>query len=261
MRREVIAATIVGVAALSLAVFSISRENADRYQDADTSLVAINPIETPPNEGLGGYDAPAPAPVTRAPARRAPSRTTYQPSYASLTLPAGSEVPVRVGTRLSSEHAHVGDSWSGVVTRSVYANGELVVPAGTTVSGTVAAVRPAERGERAMLQLGLSRLHIGDRSYRVRGRSEAVVAGSPRTRNIGAIAGGTAAGAAIGKTMGGSNKGALIGGLIGGAVATGAVAKSKGWQAVIRDGATLSFTTSNSVAVSKRAVNNQMASR
>jgi hypothetical protein len=254
MRREVIAAIVVGVAALGLALFSISQENARRYEASD-SLVAINPIETPEGEGLAGYSEPAPTP---APVRR---RSSYRPSYASLTLPAGSAVPIRIGTSLSSEQVRVGDSWSGVVTRSVYANGDLVVPAGTTVSGTVAAVRPAERGDRAMLQLGLARLHIGDRSYRVHGRSEPVIAGSPRARNVGAIAGGTAAGAILGKTVGGSNKGALIGGLLGGAVATGAVAKSKGWQAVIHDGATLTFTTSNSVAVSKRAVNNQMASR
>jgi hypothetical protein len=112
-----------------------------------------------------------------------------------------------------------------------------------------------------MLQLALSRLTIGDRSYRVRGASEPVIAGSPRARNLGAIAGGAAAGALIGRTVSGSGKGTLVGGLLGGAVASGVVAKSKGWQVVLKAGTPLTFTLRQSLAVSKRAVNNQMAYR
>lgn len=154
----------------------------------------------------------------------------------------------------------MGDTWSGVVTDGVYADGRLVIPAGSTVSGTVVAVRPAERGDRAMLQLGISRVHVGGRSYRARGGSEPVIAGSPRARNLGAIAGGAAAGALLGKAVSGSNKGAAIGGVVGGTVAGAAVAKSKGWQVVLKGGTEMTFTLRQSVSVSKAAVNNHVAS-
>lgn len=248
------AAVIVGVGAVGLAIFSISRESSQRQTETTAdSLVAINPLEPGTGNLTPSQDYQAPG-RDRAPARRA---TSY--SFGTVTIPAGSSVPVRISTSISSETADVGQSWSGVVTDDVYANDRVVVPAGTHVTGTVAAARAAERGSRAMLQLSLSRLQIGDRSYRVRGTSEPVIAGSPRARNLGAIAGGTAAGALVGRTVSGSGKGTLIGGLVGGAVATGVVAKSKGWQVVLKAGTPLSFTLRQSVAVSKRALNNQMA--
>ena len=256
MRREAIAAIIVGVAAVSLAVFSISREHSGTPQGTDT-LLSVNPIE-PGNTLAPSQEYPqpgtAPREVAPAPMRR------EAPFAAGLTVPAGTGIPVRVETHLSSEHATVGDTWSGVVTQRVYANGRLVVPSGSRVTGTVSAVRPAERGHRAMLQLAMTRLSIGDHTYRARGGSAPIIAGSPRTRNVGAIAGGTAAGALLGKAMSGSGKGALIGGLVGGAVSTGVVAGSKGWQAVVREGTPMTFTLRQSVTVSKRAVN-QLALR
>jgi hypothetical protein len=73
-----------------------------------------------------------------------------------------------------------------------------------------------------------------------------VVAGSPRARNLGAIAGGAAAGAIIGKATGDN---ATKGAVIGGAIATGAVAASKGYQVVLSNGAILRFVVRDDVAV------------
>jgi hypothetical protein len=71
--------------------------------------------------------------------------------------------------------------------------------------------------------------------------SDSIIAGSTRSRNVGAVAGSAAAGALIGRAVGGSAKGALIGGLIGGAAATGAVANTKGYQATVKEGSELHF--------------------
>jgi hypothetical protein len=151
---------------------------------------------------------------------------------------------------LSSKTAQVGQSWSGVVADPVYSNsGRLLVPSGSRVTGTVVMADPAQRGDRARLQLGLSSINVNGRSYRVRGSSQAIVAGSPRTRNLGAIAGATAAGALIGKAVGGSTKSTVIGAAVGAGTATAAVAASKGYQATIPAGKEIVFTTSNSVAM------------
>ena len=168
---------------------------------------------------------------------------------ANLTLPSGTSIDVTLATPLSSQTASVGDAWSGTTRSASVVNGRNVIPAGSSVSGTVTGVTPARKGDRAMLDLGLTSIAIDGHTYGVRGSTEAVIAGSPRARNLGAIAGGAAAGALIGQAVSHSTKGTIIGGLIGGGAATGVVSQTKGWQVVLKPGTPLTFTTSESVAV------------
>jgi hypothetical protein len=123
------------------------------------------------------------------------------------------------------------------------------IPAGARVNGVVRAVEPAERGSRAMLLLAVRSVEIDGKTYEVSAGTDSIIAGSTRARNVGAVAGGAAAGALIGKAIGGSNKGALIGGLIGGAAATGAVAKSKGYQVTVKEGAEMTFTLNKTATI------------
>lgn len=164
-------------------------------------------------------------------------------------VPAGTTVNVRLGTTITSETAGVGDGWDGVVTRSVVIDGETPIPAGSTVHGVVTGARAAERGNRAMLDLGVRSITANGKTYRVRAGADAVIAGSPRKRNVGAIAGGAAAGALIGKAVGGDGKDAAIGGIIGGATATGVVAASKGYQVVLKSGTVMRFTLDEQIAM------------
>jgi hypothetical protein len=168
---------------------------------------------------------------------------------ADLSLPSGTSINVTLGTAISSEAANVGDAWTGVVSNAVVVNGRTLAPAGSAAGGTVTGVRSAAKGDRAMLDLGLSSFTVGDRTYRVHGTTEAIIAGSPRARNLGVIAAATAAGAVIGHAIGGSGKGTLIGAVVGGGAATGAVSQTKGWQVVLKQATPLTFTTSEAVAV------------
>ena len=173
----------------------------------------------------------------------APARHVTVRRASGLGLSAGTPVAVSLHTSLSSKTAYAGQAWSGVVTEPVYRNGREVIPAGSTVRGVVAVAQSAERGSRATLQLALRSVTVNGRSYALRGSSEAVVAGSPRLRNVGAVAGGAAAGALLGKAIGHSGKATLIGALIGGGASTAAVAASKGYQATIAAGHEVQFTT------------------
>jgi hypothetical protein len=168
---------------------------------------------------------------------------------ADLNLPSGTSIDVTLGTTISSEVASVGDSWNGVLAKSVVVDGRTLAPAGSAVGGTVTGVTPAKKGDRAMLDLGLTSFNAGDRNYRVHGSTEAVIAGSPRARNLGAIAAATAAGAVVGHQIGGSDKGTVIGAIVGAGAATGVVSQTKGWQVVLKQGTPLTFTTSEAVAV------------
>jgi hypothetical protein len=176
--------------------------------------------------------------------QEAAQSTGNNTATSQVTVPSGTSLEVTLGTSLSSEDASVGDAWTGSVL-----NGRDGIPAGSVVSGTVSAVKAAKKGERAMLDLALSSITIGDHRYPVHGSTEAIIAGSTRARNLGAIAGSAAAGALIGRAVGGSGKGAVIGGVVGGAAATGVVAGSKGYQVLLKSGTPLTFTTSEAVAV------------
>jgi hypothetical protein len=170
-------------------------------------------------------------------------------AVASLTIPSGTSLEVTLNTTIDSKTASVGDSWTGSVRNSPVLDSRAAIPVGSVVSGTVTGVKPAKKGDRAMLDLGLTSITVADHSYPADGSTEAIIAGSTRARNLGAIAGSAAGGALIGKAVTGTGKGALVGAVVGGGVATGVVAASEGFQVVLKPGTALTFTTSEAIAV------------
>src|SRR4029079_11779268 len=91
-------------------------------------------------ETAARHDEPAPAP---APVRREPTR---------VTVAAGTSIPAEVTHGASSATAQVGDGVSPRVTENVYAGGELAIPAGSRLEGTVTDVQGLRRvGGRARL--------------------------------------------------------------------------------------------------------------
>ena len=172
------------------------------------------------------------------------SDKTAEAHIAQLTIPSGTSIEVRVNPTLSSEKASVGDSWDGTVI-----TGREGIPSGSAVTGTVTGVKPAVKGDRAMLDLGLTSITVEGRSTPAHGSTEAIIAGSTRARNLGAIAGSAAAGALIGKAVSGTSKGAAVGAVVGAGAATGVVAASDGYQVVLKSGTPLTFTTTEAMAV------------
>jgi hypothetical protein len=165
------------------------------------------------------------------------------------TVPEGTSLSVRLTSGISSETAAEGDHWSGVLAAPVILRDRVVMPVGDEVRGVVTGARGAARGTRAMLDLAVESVRVGDRDIPVDAGTEAVIAGSTRARNLGAIAGGVAAGALLGKGVGGDGHDATIGGILGGAAATGAVAASKGYQVVLKSGTVMYFTVTEPVAM------------
>lgn len=164
------------------------------------------------------------------------------------TLLAGTAFNVVLGSTISSETASVGDAWHGTVQENVATQNGGMIAAGSPVHGVVVGVTAAKRGSRAMLDLGIRQIRVNGGDASVTASSEAVIAGSTRARNLGAIAGGAVAGALIGKVVG-DGKNAAVGGLIGGGAATAVVAGSKGYQVVLSNGTVMSFTVNQTVAV------------
>jgi hypothetical protein len=169
---------------------------------------------------------------------------------ARITVPTGAQLHVRLASSLSSKTASAGDAWTGTLTRPLVESGREILPAGSTVEGTVVSAAPAQRGSRAQIELGVRAVRVEDRKIRLCAEAEPVVAGSTRARNIGAIAGGAAAGALLGKAISGDGSDAAKGAILGGALAAGAVAASRGYQVELKDGSTMTFLVSKDVAVS-----------
>lgn len=250
----VLAATVAGCGAKKDAEITL----------ADSTAFATNPTEqgqgdlAPQGQIPPPEPEPVPAPEPRAKTRKpvpTPSPRTPAPAPTpapnpGITVPAGTVLTVTVTSPISSETAQVGDAWSGVVKNNVVVGEKTVIPSGSAVSGTVSAVKSAAKGDRAMLDLAIGSMTVEGAGYTTNATTTAIEAGSTRARNLGAIAGTAGAGALIGGAVGGK-KGALIGGLIGGAGASGAVAKSKGYQVVLKEGTELTFSTSEAVNIKR----------
>ncbi len=65
----------------------------------------------------------------------------------TFTIPAGASLQVRLTTTLSTRTNQNGDPWIGNVVEPVFANGQEVIPTGSTVEGRVSLVRPPGRAK------------------------------------------------------------------------------------------------------------------
>jgi hypothetical protein len=251
---------------LSLAIaLAIGSSGCGKKQTADTSLADSTAFAANPTESTaanltpqGNVPQPAPTPTptptpkpTSKPKATAPAPTPKAPAPApGIAVPSGTALAVTLNGAISTETAKVGDPWTGVVKNDVVVDGKTVIPAGSTVEGTLTAAKPAVKGDRALLDLAITSVGVSGTSYAAHATTPAIEAGSTRARNLGAVAAGTGAGALVGGAMGGK-KGALIGGLIGAATSGGAVAASKGYQVVLKEGTELTFNTTQSFNVKR----------
>lgn len=185
--------------------------------------------------------APAPAPVQR----REPER---------VTVPAGTSLTAEVTNGASSATAQIGDGVSARVAENVYAGGELAIPAGSRLEGTVTDVQGLRRvGGQARLAVRFDNVELpnGTRApiyatWSATGRNE--------TRRDAATIGGSAAGGAVlGRVLGGGRrrdertaKGAAVGAIIGTVIAA---RNQNGAQVALPEGSTVDLTLSDSVRV------------
>ncbi len=248
LRRSLVALSML----LALAAFSAGcGQKADQTAGTSTSdsLLATNPIEQPeggiePQTGVTpepGTKAEEPAPTPKPTPPPAKKPAPAKPEKPSAIVPAGTGIKVGMDVALNTEHAQVGDTWSGTVKDAVTVGSAAPFPAGSVVHGVVAAVAGAEKGSRAFFVLRITSIEANGATHEIAATADSMIAGSTTKRNVGAIAGGAAAGALLGKAIGGSGKGAVIGGILGGAAATGAVAASKGFQVEVKQGQEVVF--------------------
>jgi hypothetical protein len=164
--------------------------------------------------------AAAPTPVEKAastpPDNPAPAAPVERPKPQPIVVPAGTVVTVRVGTSLGSKTSQTGQTFPATLARSLSAQGNTAIPAGASTTGTVveAKAKGKIKGE-AVLNLALTSITVGGRTYPIETEVVQNTAKGKGKRTAATTGGGLAGGALIGGLAGGG-KGAGIGALLGG---------------------------------------------
>src|SRR5262245_8489241 len=153
-----------------------------------------------------------------------------------LEIPSGSEVDVRLLTALTSDTAQVEDRVEATTLIDLYRGNDLLVPAGSMLSGWVTSVDRASRTDRkGSLTVEFNRLRVNGRAYDVRAYVTQALESEGIKGEVGRIGAGSAVGAIIGGIIGGV-KGAIAGILIGGG---GVIAATEGKDVHLPEGTVL----------------------
>jgi hypothetical protein len=84
-----------------------------------------------------------------------------RPRFASLEVPSGTRLTVRIGAELATDRDQAGDPWTGTLTEDVVVGNTVAWPAGTQVSGVVAQSLPAGRLASGKGGLGIRLTTVG----------------------------------------------------------------------------------------------------
>ena len=166
---------------------------------------------------------------------------TSSPPPPKVTIPAGTNLTVRLIDTIDSETATPGQMFEATLESPLSFEGDIVVPRGYEVEGHVVEAKSAGRfAGQSALTVELDRLVVGNKTYSLE-TDQIARAGSSRGKDTATKVG---AGAALGAVLGGiagGGKGAAIGAAAGGGVGGGVQASSRGQQILLRSESTLSF--------------------
>jgi hypothetical protein len=214
---------------------------------------------TAPQATIAPQAAPPPAPASPpAPPRPAPppapAAAPAPPAPPpSVTLTAGTLVPVRLGETLDSSRNRPGDTFSATLDAPLVVNGWVIAERGARAEGRIAEVEQAGRVRGlARLALELTAIHTSDgQTIHVRTASFERLGPESKKEDAEKIGIGAILGTVIGAVAGGG-KGAAIGAAAGGAAGAGTVAATRGKPAVLPSETRISFRLDQPVTITER---------
>ncbi len=224
------------------------QDSSPRLSTANDAVQVSNaplPPTTPENEAP---PSPSPPPLSPPPPQK-------------ITIPAGTQLTVRLNDALDSERNQVGDTFRGSLGAPIVISGDTVIPSGADVVGRVADVKSAGRfAGNSVLTLELTSVSVNGKTYNIQ-TNQWSRAGKGEGKNTATKVGlGTAAGAVLGGIFGGG-KGAAIGAAAGAGAGTGVAASRKGDQIQLAPEAVLNFQIINPLTVMPQATNERNAGR
>ena len=230
----------------SAAADSLSRDLQRLPVDSSATLddapaLAAAPVAEP---------APAPKPVAKPkPKPKPPAPAPAPEPPAPLSLAAGTVVATTIDREISSRVNKMGETITTTVASDVTdAKGRVVIPAGASVTLTIAEIRESEnKGDKTgKLTLTPTEVVFGGQTYGINASAQALdrhlVDRKTNAGDIAKVGAGTAAGAVVGRVIGGNTKGAVIGGLIGGAIGTQRAVETQDRDVVVPAGSRVELT-------------------
>jgi hypothetical protein len=189
---------------------------------------------------------------TQKPATRVAAKPAPKPAAKPMgqMLAAGTAISAKFDAGINSRIHRAGEKLTGTVSSDVKdSKGRVVIPAGSKVHITIAAIHESERksDKTGKLVLTPTTVEIRGRSYPLTGSASALDRTlKDRKTNAGDLAKvgvGVGAGALLGTAVsGGSTKGAVIGGIAGGAVGTQRAIETQDRDVIVPVGSRLKVT-------------------
>jgi len=197
----------------------------------------------PPANSYASSPAPAQAPVSQNTPPPPP------PAPAKVTLPSGTAVPVRLVDAVDSATAQTGDTFHATLDSPIAIDGEVAIPAHYDAEGHVVAAQASGKfAGKALLELQLDRIKVGDKWYNIETDHFKQETGSRGKNTATKVGVGAAAGAILGGIFGGG-KGAAIGSVAGAGAGGGVQAASKKPDIKLASERILTFTLQQPVTI------------
>lgn len=173
----------------------------------------------------------------------------------SFTVPAGTHLDLTINDELSSRKNKPGDTFTAKVFADVRdASGAIVIEEGSTVNGSVVAVKPApNRRTPGTLTIALSTVEMNGKTFPIRATVDSVQREHRKqpinAKDAAKVGVGAAAGAVVGQVISKNTKGTVIGAVVGGIAGAGVAAETKDLDIVIPDGSHILVTVTEPMKV------------
>jgi len=170
-----------------------------------------------------------------------------------ITVPAGTQLSIRLNDAVNSEKAQIGDVFHGSISAPVTIDDQTVLPTTADVEGRVVDVKSAGKfAGQALLTLELTKLTMNGRSYSLQTTQWTKANTGKGKATAAKVGGGAAVGAILGGILGGG-KGAAIGAAAGGGAGTGVAATGKAQQIDLQPEQVIAFQLQNPITVTVAA--------
>ncbi len=165
-----------------------------------------------------------------------------------VIVPAGTPLVVSLTEELNTSKNQNGDPFRGTLHQAVVVNGQTVLPAGTSVSGTVTRVYTPKAGK-ARMWLALAQAELPSGAvYNLHTDTMELVANPSNQHDLEKVAAGGVAGGILGGIIGGG-KGALIGAAVGAGAGTAVAVATRDKNVRLESGQKLQFMLTESMRV------------
>ena len=191
------------------------------------------------HEPTASQQSPAPDP---APPAQVPANPPPPPQLATVTVPSGTAIVVRLIDTIDSSTAQAGDKFHATLDAPIAIDDDVVVPAHYDVEGHVVNAQASGKfAGQALLVVQLDRIKVGDKSYDIQTDQFSQKTNSRGKNTAEKVGAGAVAGAILGGIFGGG-KGAAIGSAAGAGAGGGVQAASKKPDIKLSSEKVLNFT-------------------